>query len=168
MLAVTVALVAYQQVSAEGLRSLGRVHLANLLTGGRPGGPAANLLFLALLVVATRYMGATFELALELNLCAVLAAGGMAAMALSLACRATFRDAGPLRGTPGTGAPACGSRVAGRGDLDQAALLRACVPLVVLRCLAFFTVQADLWIAAGTFPARADVASAQPRSASRR
>ena len=82
LLAATVALVAYQQVSAETLRSLGRVHVANILTGGRPGGPAANLLFLVLLAVAVHYAAMGIDLVLTLNFFAALAAGIVAAVAL--------------------------------------------------------------------------------------
>ncbi len=139
----TAGFVGYQMVTAESLRSLDDLRSASLFTGGRPGGPIANALFLIGIVLASLFWNLTAVSALALNAIIIFGTAVTATVVLSRRSSAQFHG------------------VIEDSDEEPFALkdlMRECFPLVLLRGLAFLSMQADLWLAAAFAGDRVEVA----------
>ena len=143
IIGLTAGLVGYQMVTAESLRSLDDLRAASLFTGGRPGGPIANALFLIAIVLACLFWKLSAVSALTLNAIIILGTAVTAAAVLSRRSSAQFHGVNEdLNEEP----------------FELRDLIRECFPLVLLRGLAFLSMQADLWLAAAFAGDRVEVA----------
>ena len=132
-----VALLALQQLAAESLRGFHELRLASVLSGGQFGGPITNLLFLAGLFAAVRFIPDS-NLNLRITLGLFVVALAFTAPATLICLRRTARRS--LAGVETNR-----TAQADRGELRS--IVAVCTPLAILCGLSFAATQADLWIA---------------------
>jgi O-antigen/teichoic acid export membrane protein len=134
VIALGVALLAWQQVGAELARAYGDLRLASLFSGGQTGGPLSNLLFLAGLGMAVLAAGS-----IDATLAASVVVGS-----LCLTCPLVYL------GLWNTSQKQVMADARPRLSSEQSReLLAVGGVLLINQLLAFVTQQLDLWLAGG-------------------
>lgn len=129
LIGLNIGLLALIQLTSESLRGLHELRVASVMSGGQTGGLLSNLLLLVLLAAALPIAHVTLDLAVTLNVLAMLLVLPLGLYALRLHVRNGL--SGAAKSLP----------------LPIATLLATSLPLMVIQVVSFASSQADLWIA---------------------
>jgi O-antigen/teichoic acid export membrane protein len=130
---------ALMNLTADSLRSLHELRFASLLSGGQTGGLLSNLLFLVVFAGVSIFVTPTLKMALYVSVGTMLAALVVGAFALMFTARDRFSSYEVWKNAQ---LPRLGFRT----------LLGMCLPLMLVQCVTFAALQADLWIAGAEAP----------------
>ncbi|HMC12382.1 MAG TPA: lipopolysaccharide biosynthesis protein [Pirellulaceae bacterium] len=142
LVAVGIAVLAWQQLGAELLRAFGDLRLASLFSGGQTGGPVSNLLFLAGLCAAT-FAAAKIDATLAV---------GITVASLCLTCPLVYVGLSRVSRAPGPGAAGAFEFLSPQQNRE---LLTVGGVLLLNQLLAFAAQQLDIWLAGGLLTSEA-------------